>query len=170
MRHSRRLVAPINTIKHYVHRANTGTASAVVVAIVVVDAVSGAAANSFDVKEGSIVKAIHFDMWCLAQGASGTFTQLNLIIEKVPSNVASVTAAQIVNLGAYTNKKNILYSFQGVIGAEVDGQASLPMVPGWLLIPKGKQRMGLGDRVVLSFSPIGQTANTCGLMTYKEWT
>ncbi len=165
------MVAPINTVKHYVHRQNTATVSAGIASIVIVDAVvAPATANSFNVKEGSLVKAIHYELWLISQGATGTFTQFDVIIEKVPSNQDSVTAAQIVNLGAYTNKKNILFSSQGVIGAGVDGQGALPVIRGWLLIPKGKQRMGLSDRIVLSFSPTGQTTNNCGLFTYKEWT
>ncbi len=171
MRHSRRLVAPINTVKHYVHRQNTATVSAGLASIVAVDAVVAPATASADqVKEGSIVKAIFFELWILSQGATGTFVQFDLIIEKVPSNLASVTAAQLVNLGSYTNKKNILYATQGIIASAVDGQAAFPLLKGWQLIPKGKQRMGLGDRIVMSFTPTGQTCNNCGLMVYKEWT
>lgn len=166
----RRMLAPINANKHYVHRANTVVTSAAISAHTVVDAtVAPATSNAQDVEEGSIVKAIHLEYWLLSNGATGSDCQFVFIIEKVPSNLASVTAAQILNLGAYTNKKNILFSSQGVIGAAVDGQGALPVFNSWILIPKGKQRMGLGDRIVCSFSPIGENTNFCGLATYKEY-
>ncbi len=169
MRH-RRMLAPINTIKHYVHRSNTTTTSGNVAAVVVADAVvAPATTNAFDVKEGSIIKAIYFELWALSIASTGVTNSFTLIIEKVPSNLASVTAAQIVNLGAYTNKKNILYTTQGVSGAAIDGNNALPVSRFWLKIPKGKQRMGLGDRIVMSFASVGASYNTCGVSTYKEY-
>ncbi len=136
----------------------------------VVDAVvAPASGNAFDVFEGSLVKAIHFELWVLNFGATGTTSQHIAIIEKVPSNQASVTFTQIANLGAYTNKKNILWSYQGNQGASVDGNTTIPIIRDWLLIPKGKQRMGLGDRIVFSIAAVGQTLQICGLMTYKEF-
>ncbi len=166
----RRMLAPINTIKHYVHRSNTGVSTGTVASIVIADAVvAPATSNAFDVKEGSIIKAIWFELWAVSIASTGVTNSFTAIIEKVPSNLASVTAGQIVNLGAYTNKKNILYSTQGVSGAVIDGSNALPVVRFWLKIPKGKQRMGLGDRIVLSFASVGATYNTCGVSTYKEY-
>ncbi len=166
----RRMLAPITSMKHYTHKSNAVITDAAVVNITVVDAqVAPASSNALDVEEGSIVKAIHLEYWLLSNGATGSDCQFTVIVEKVPSNLAAVTAAQIVNLGAYTNKKNILFTSQGVIGAGVDGQGALPVINMWLLIPKGKQRMGLGDRIVVSFLPIGENVNICGLATYKEF-
>ncbi len=171
MRH-RRMQAPINSIKHYVHRTNVAISSAAVLNEVLTDAVTVAStgANSFDVSEGSLVKAIHLDYWVLSNGATATNTQFVSVLEKVPSNQAAITAAQIVNLGAYPNKKNILNSFQGNMGAAVDGQSVIPFMQGWFKIPKGKQRQGLGDRIVLSMAAVGQEVAVCGLSTYKEYT
>jgi len=54
------MVAPINSIKHYVARTNTGVATGALSTNVLVDAVAVASAggNAFDVTEGSIVKAV----------------------------------------------------------------------------------------------------------------
>ncbi len=167
----RRMVAPIVSIKHYVHQSNSNVATGVIRNEVLVDAVTvsaeGAASNQ--VTEGSLVKAIHLDFWCLNEGATGTNTQLNAILEKVPAGQAGATAAQMVNLGAYPNKKNILQSFQGNLAAAIDGVQSLPYMQGWFKIPKGKQRMGLGDRMILSILSSGVTIAVCGLSTYKEY-
>ncbi len=165
------MVAPINSIKHYVQLALLGIASGVIRNEVLVNAVAvaSAGANSFDVEEGAIVKAIHLDHWVGNNGSTGTFTQWNSILEKVPAGQAACTAAQMLNLGSYPNKKNILYSFQGDISAGVDGAPTIPHARGWQLIPKGKQRFGLGDRLVLSMTSTGQAATMCGMVTYKEY-
>ncbi len=165
------MLAPINSIKHYVHQTNANIVSGAIRNEVLADAVTVAAAgaNAFDVTEGSLVKAVHLDYWLLNEGSTGTNTQCNAILEKVPSNQAAVTAGQIVNLGAYPNKKNVLHSFQGNISAAIDGVSSLPYMQGWFKIPKGKQRMGLGDRIVMSILSSGTTIAICGLCTYKEY-
>ncbi len=170
MRH-RRMVAPINSIKHYVSQTNDNLAANTIRNQVLVDAVgvASAGANSFDVEEGAIVKAIHLDFWVSNKGATGTNIQFNSILEKVPSNQTAATTANLLNLGSYPNKKNILYSFQGNLQAAVDGVATLPHARGWQLIPKGKQRFGLGDRLILSLASVGQIVNICGLATYKEY-
>ncbi len=170
MRH-RRMLAPINSNKHYVHRTNTSIATGSISAHIAVNSVvAPATSNAEDVEEGSVVKAVHLEYWLNSDGATGTTVQFILIVEKVPSGQTAVTAAQIVNLGAYQNKKNILYTTQGNLGASVDGQSSVPVLRDWVLIPKGKQRMGLGDRIVTSMHPIGSVgAAFCGLVTYKEY-
>ncbi len=170
MRH-RRMQAPINSIKHYVHMANSTIASGAVRNQILVDAVTvaSAGANAFDVTEGSLVKAVHMDYWVLNEGASGVNTQFIGILEKVPTGQAGATAGELVNLGAYSNKKNILNSFQGNLGATIDGVQSLPYMQGWFKIPKGKQRFGLGDSLVLSLLSTGVSVAICGLSTYKEY-
>ncbi len=169
MRH-KKMLAPINSNKHYVHRTNIALASGAALNVDVVDAVvAPAAANPFEVEEGSIVKAIHFEYWLSNIGGTGTNTQFAAIIEKVVAGQAPVTFAQMAQLGAYPNKKNILWSSQGVLGTQVDGSNSVPIVRGWILIPKGKQRMGLGDEIVFTLSAIGTAINICGISTYKEY-
>ncbi len=169
MRH-RRMLAPINSIKHYVHRTNIAVTSGSASAHVVLDAVNApATSTSAQVIEGAIVKAIHLEYWILSDGVTSSINQFALIVEKVPTGSASATAAQMLNLGAYDNKKNILFTTQGIVGAGIDGQASVPLLRQWMLIPKGKQRMGLGDRMVISIAPVGFTMNWCGISTYKEY-
>ncbi len=78
-----------------------------------------------------------------------------------------MTYAQSLNLGAYPNKKNILYTTQGVIGGR-DTQA-IPVMRQWLLIPKGKQRMGLADKVEVTIASTGTAMQRCGIFTFKEY-
>jgi len=168
MRH-RRMLAPINTIKHYVHRPLIAVASGVLLSHVIAHSVvAPATASADEVKEGSVIKAIYVEMWINNQEATGTDAQFVLIVEKAPGNTTAMTAAQSLNLGAYPNKKNILYSSEGLLSAAVDGAQSVPVIRSWVMIPKGKQRMGLDDQLIVHVSAVG-ALKACGLNTYKEF-
>lgn len=170
MRH-RRMVAPIKTIKHYVHIGNTTIATNVISNIDIVDTVVAPATSKAEAfAEGSILKAMYLEMWLIVEGVSGDHTQFNIVVEKLPSDAPAMTSSQIVNLGAYPNKKNILNTTTGVLPASVDGSPAVPIYRQWVLIPKGKQRMGLGDKMVMNIYTLGNTLRRCGFFTYKEWT
>ncbi len=171
MFHRRRMVAPINSIKHYVARTNTGVASGAISTEVLVDAVSVASvgASPDEVEEGSTVKAVWLEYWSLATGVTDSNTQVTAILEKVPAGQASVTFAQLVNLGSYPNKKNVLNTFQGNQGAQINGNGSISLMRGWYKIPKGKQRFGLGDKLVFTYTTSGSAAALCGMAIYKEY-
>ncbi len=168
----RRMVAPINSIKHYVHFSQSGIGAGIIQNNVIVDtvSVSAAGAASTDVEEGAVVKAVYIEFWIINAGAEGVTTQFTISIEKVPTGNPAMTFTQSQNLGAYPNKKNILYVTQGLIVSEHVAGA-VPIVRAWYLIPKGKQRFGLGDRVVCNISNIaGSDALTrCGISTFKEY-
>ncbi len=171
MARHRGMVAPINSNKHYVHQTKATVSSGAILGIKIVDAVvAPAVSNAFDVRQGAIVKAVHLEYWIDIQADAGDTGQQVAILEKVPSGQASVTAAQILNLGAYPNKKNILWTFQGIQTSAISGVQCTPIIRDWMLIPKGKQRMGLGDEIVFSFSSVGEIGHICGLATYKEYT
>ncbi len=170
MRH-RRMMAPIVSVKHYVPHTNALIAAAGlrnnILALAV--AVGDAHDQVEDVTEGSIIKAVHLDMWAINGGTTGTSTQFTAILEKVPAGQTPATAAQLLNLQSYPNKKNVLHSFQGNLSAGVDGSMSTPYLRGWFKIPKGKQRMGLGDQIVVSLTPVTQACEICGMAVYKEY-
>ncbi len=46
---------------------------------------------------------------------------------------------------------------------------SVPLFRGWVKIPKGKQRFGLGDEFIVAFESVGEAAQLCGFSTYKEY-
>ncbi len=169
MRH-RRMQAPINSIKHYVPRTNVGVNSGAILNETIVESVvAPATTNAFEVKEGSIVKAVYIEAWIQNSGATSTINQFNVALEKLPGNSADMTVSQSLNLGGYPNKKNILFAAQGNQGAAEDGVGGMPVLRNWVLIPKGKQRFGLGDKIVLNVTSTGQTLNLCGISTYKEY-
>ncbi len=168
MARHRRMVAPINSNKHYVHRTNSTVAGGAIQNNIVAESVvAPATANAFSVEEGSIIKAIHFELWIWQSFSTAAETQFVVIIEKIPGNGTPITVAQSLNLGAYPNKKNILWTSQGILAGKDSN--SVPIIRDWILIPKGKQRMGLDDQIMASLAVVGPQMNVCGLFTYKEY-
>ncbi len=164
-----RMVAPIHSVKHYVQLENQVIATGARANVVVVDgAIAPAASSTAEVQEGSLVKAIFIEQWVKSNAAATEETKFQFALEKVPTGAAGLTFAEMNNLQAYDNKKNILFFSQGVVG---DGTTqSIPVVRQWFKIPKGKQRFGLGDRLIFSVGTTGAGINTCGFSTYKEYT
>ncbi len=118
-----------------------------------------------EVEEGSTVKAIYCELWIRsAATAAASFT---FIFCKRPSGVNSPTDAEMAALGDWDNKKNILFTAQGLIN-DVDSTA-LNLYRGWIKIPKGKQRIGLGDEFSWHLRTVGQSLNFCGFVLYKEY-
>ncbi len=148
--------SPIHSNKHYVSSTNATTVSGTVKKITWVKAVAqSAVANAQDVVEGSVIKAVYIETWFLGQGSTGVDTQVNVIIEKIVAGQASATAAQMANMQAYPNKKNIFFAMQGVMGDKFTN--SIPLYRSWLKLPRGKQRMGLGDSIVMSILSTGES-------------
>ncbi len=169
MRH-RRASAPINTNKHFVTRTALTVPAGTARIDIVVEGVAGVAATTADVQQGAVIKAVHLEYWISNIGVVGNVAQFIFTVEKFPSERANPTQAEMLNLGSYTNKKNILYTRQGAISTIADGQSSVPIINDWVLIPKGKQRFGLGDRLIVSFATVGQDYKVCGIFIYKEYT
>ncbi len=158
----------VNSVKHYIQ----WTVSPVSVGTTVIEniavSVNVTAANtSIEVKEGAIVKAVYVELWVIGQSdvASG-----NVLVSlyKQPGDGSAMTQAEHVALHNYSNKKNVLYHTQGITN---DGVAdAIPFVRQWFKVPKGKQRMGLGDILALAISTQAEAVNYCGFATYKEYT
>jgi len=160
--------APLITIKHMVNIENAQIASGASDSIELVQAVAQTAvANNTDVVEGSVVKTVFVEMWIKSFAAAGEDTKFQLVLEKISENSVPITFTEMNNLMTYPNKKNILYTSQGVIG-DLTTQ-SIPIVRQWFMIPKGKQRFGLGDELVVTVSATAAVIQRCGLSIYKEW-
>ncbi len=170
MARHRRMLAPINTVKHYVGNPRFTVGLGTAITIEIVDVVAApVSTNREKVAEGSLVKTVHYEYWILGGGATGTIAQFVMTIEKIPSGLANPTFADMLNLGGYQNKKNILYTTQGNIPSFINGNNAVPIIRDWLLIPKGKQRFGQEDRLVVTFATVEQDLDVCGISTYKEY-
>ncbi len=165
------MLAPINSVKHFVPKTNSTVASGAVSDQTIVDAVSVASVggNTFDVKEGAVVKAVWLEYWMNGAGVTTSDSQVTAVLLKLPNGLGNPTATNLLNLQSYDNKKNVLNTFQGNIGARVDGNGGVPFMRGWYKIPKGKQRMGLGDKISMILTVVGNSIGLCGMAIYKEY-
>jgi len=164
----RKMLAPINTIKHYVHSTQLLiTAGTISNDPIIVAVRAPATALSSEVREGAVIKAVYIERW-LGGNTAGNFHQFTLTVEKKRTTESDMTFSQSQNLGGYPNKKNILYTTQGVLGSIDDGNQAVPVLRQYVLIPKGKQRFGLDDQLMVNIAFIS-TGTRCGIATYKEY-
>ncbi len=158
--------APIHSDKHYVQRSLSTVLAGVTSAFKIAQAVEATTANAVDeVVEGALIKAVFVEMWVRTGDTAPGACLISLI--KSPLN-AVPTFAEMVSLGTYPNKKNVLYHTQGLINDQ-DADA-IPFVRQWFKIPKGKQRFGLGDTLFLMITAQALDSIVCGFATYKEYT
>ncbi len=162
--------APIQSRKHIFQISQATVGQAAVVVTTIASAIEGARSQPQHIAEGAIVKACYLEFWVSQDSASivGSYT---LTIEKVPGAGTLPNTGDLAALHDYDNKKNILFTAQGLLTPNDGGQ--VPVVRGWYKIPKGKQRFGLGDLFVITIRNNNATAidiNFCGLAIYKEYT
>ncbi len=119
-----------------------------------------------EVREGAIVKAVYVEAWLRAgEVTPGSFI---MALYKLPGTAAEFNAAQLAAMGAAENKKNVLFFAQALVNDQ-DADA-IPIMRGWYKIPKSKQRIGLGDKIVLSIFAQGAIdLHHCGFQIYKEY-
>ncbi len=157
----------IHSIKHPVQITLSTSTTGATTVITICDAVNATVANTVtEVKEGSTIKAVWLEMWTIGSISNQFFTA---IFAKLPSGLGNIAQADMVDLYNYENKKNIFYTTQGL--ASNDGIAGPHLLyKGWIKIPKGKQRFGLGDRLQFALSSRGSDDIIwCGLALYKEY-
>ncbi len=162
------MVRPVvHSVKHYVQLAINQIATGTRESNVIVNALERSAVNSaLEVAEGSIIKAVYFEMWLQNQGNLGEFIAT---ITKDPEASTGPSFTEMASLFTFTNKKNVLWSSQGLTSNDgVSGPVNI--IRGWIKIPKSKQRFGLGDRLNLNIANVSSgDLNRCGLTIYKEY-
>ncbi len=153
----------VNTEKHIVQSPVFVALASSKVEVDVVT-VNNALAVASDVRVGAVVTAIYLEYWFLAGGQQpGSFVSS---LEKRPAGASQMTFGESNSLTTYDNKKNILYTTQGLIG---DANANpTPVYRQWFKIPKGKQRFGLGDVLTVNFTSLTEDMDVCGLAIFKE--
>ncbi len=161
--------APIVSRKHLVQFTEFSVASLTVNCMVGVRAKAIASVDTnFEVVEGSVIKAIFAELWILGKHASSQ-SSFVVVVEKVPAGGAEPTISQMTTLDAYSNKKNILFTSQGLIAPATANPT--PVLRQWIKIPKGKQRFGLEDEFRICIASIGANdLHGCGLQIYKSYT
>jgi len=159
--------APIHSQKHYVQFGINQVATGVAETIVLISAQESTVANlANEVIEGSIVKAIYIELWLQNQSNLG---ESIVTVSKEQQGSPGPTFAQHASLFTYVNKKNILFTHQGLTANDgISGPVWI--LRNWIKIPKGKQRFGLGDRLNLVISNVSSNnLNRCGFSIFKEY-
>ncbi len=158
----------IHSTKHPVQITLSTSTTGATSIFTIANAVERSLANTVtEVEEGCTIKAVWLEMWTIGSVSDQFFTA---IFCKIPSGAGNVAQADMVDLFAYDNKKNIFYTTQGL--ASNDGIAGPhALYKGWIKIPKGKQRFGRGDKLQFALASRGSgTITWCGLALFKEYT
>ncbi len=122
------------------------------------------AGNSVHVREGSTISAVYFEMWI--SGDDATQSSAIITVEKLSGSSTAMTTTESAALNAYDNKRNVLHTQMGLIPPDI--QYPMASVKGWIKIPRGKQRMSLGDRLTLNIHGQSNGVSFCGFILYKE--
>ncbi len=159
---------PITSRKHYVQWSLYEIASVTNVAKNIAHSVPLLSVNTPDeVQEGSVIKAVFLELWLTSSANDGTEV---VIVSKTTKDAVGPTYAQAIALDSYNDKKNVLFTHQGLSANDGINNPSAAF-RGWIKIPKSKQRFGLGDNLVLSVANPHPTndLDACGFATYKEY-
>ncbi len=155
----------VHTEKHIVQSALFAVASGALTTVTfLIGKQNPTTTNATHVKEGATVSAVFIEMWITSDDAAQGSAIVTL--ERRPSGLIAMTAADSAALNAYDNKKNIFHTFQGLVGPNV--QPAMPAIRGWFKIPKGKQRFGTEDILCLNVHGQSNGLAACGFFTYKE--
>ena len=159
---------PIKSTKHIVQYPINPIVAATRQNINLVHAVTILNVNlANEVQEGALVKAVFVELWLQNKSDDG---EEIVTVTKDPINAIGPTFAEMGALFSYTNKKNILFTHQGLSSSD-NASGPYPILKQWIKIPKGKQRFGLGDKLNLNISNVSSTVlNSCGMSIYKEYT
>ncbi len=158
--------AIVHSVKHYVQQTLATVVGGTLLNITLARANDEVDRGvSVEVDEGTSIKAVYVEMWA----RTGDTAPGNILIDliKIPGIGALPTFAQMVDVHNYQNKKNIFYHTQGLTNDQ-DADA-IPFIRQWFKIPKGKQRFGKDDILLLTVTAQSLDQIICGFATYKEY-
>ncbi len=156
--------APIQSLKHYV-QVSLATASAgtiVVTPLAIAAETVGTGANG--VRIGAVVKAMYIELWVRGTTNQGAF---QVAFGKATGGSTGPTFAEIGNLHDFNEKANVFYFSQG-LSADSNTFAT-PVLKTWIKIPKGKQRLALGERWYIAVAGLALDVDFCGTAIFKEY-
>ncbi len=160
----------IKTKKHIFQISQSTVAQAAITNTIFIDAQETTSVTPQGVEEGAIVKACYVEFW-VSQDSASTVGSYTVVLYKLPGVGTTAATGDLAALHDWDNKKNIFFTAQGLLTPNDGGQ--VPVLRGWYKIPKGKQRFGLNDRMVIAIRNNNVTAvdqNFCGVCIFKEQT
>ncbi len=160
----------IHSKKHIQQIAQQNVSQGAVVLSTILEAQEGPSTTPSQVIEGATVKSCYVEYWVQNDSTSaiGSFT---VILYKNPGNGQTANATDLAALHDWENKKNIFFTSQAL--APSSDSMMIPVMRGWYKIPKGKQRMGLKDKIQIAIRNNNASAvdiEFCGLAIFKEYT
>lgn len=156
----------INSQKHIVQETLTSIAVGTVGNFLIANAVNNPDSSiSTDVEVGTVIKAVYIELWLLSNAAS--ITTATSAFMKLTAGTGLATNADMADLHNYSSKMNIFECHQGIVG-EKDVNP-VPFYRHWIKIPKGKQRIGINEKLSLAIRSITGTTDFCGLAIYKAY-
>ncbi len=156
----------IDSVKHEVRFSNLLAAGGSVKDITIATAKNTAdVASDTDVKTGSLIKAIFFELNFNFEGNVTSIFDWNLVKTK-SGQALGVFDPAVPNL--LTRSQTFLWGME--MPAGINNSSAIKRI-GTLLVPKGKQRMSEGDVWHLFYrSAVGAGAeDACGHFIYKEY-
>ncbi len=160
--------AQVQSIKHYFQMSlTTQVGGSISNNILAQGEAVGSVLAIPSVREGALIKAVFVELWIRSTELSPGSVVVTL--EKVPGGTTVLmTVAESSALDAYDNKKNIFYTTQGLTNE--NSADAIPFVRQWFKIPKGKQRFGRKDQLILNIHSQATIDNIfCGVAVYKEY-
>ncbi len=155
----------IHSEKHILQKSLSTVAAGAIDITTLASAVDIPGMSNEVVAVGAVIKALNIEMWVRANDAvAGSFV---FAVIKLPSGQSVPTAANMANLNDYGNKNNVFWISMGLSNDKLSD--AMHVAPGLVLIPKGKQRMSLGDKWITVLFAQALDHNSCGKTIYKEY-
>ncbi len=157
--------ATINSLKHYVPiPLSTATSGARVLTPLAV-AIEVPGTDAQNVRIGAVVKAIYIELWVRAGSTSpGNYI---IVFGKGSAGSGGPTFGEMANMHDFNEKSDVLFISQALTNDQ-DADA-IPVMRGWYKIPKGKQRMAIGQQWYVGVSAPAIDVIFCGQVVYKEY-
>ncbi len=159
----------INSVKHIVQLTPTLVAALAVGKITIAEGKALAdidtVLSASDVRAGAVIKAVYCELWIAGDGTEQSSS--TWCFKKRSAGDGNMTFAEINAMQGFPGKNTILMSGQGIVPSQ--GQYPMAIFKGWIKVPKGKQRIALGDQLEIVVSSIADGIRMCGLFIFKEY-
>ncbi len=162
---ARRLGNIIHSRKEIVDSTNLAVAAATNTVVTLCTAVDNYVGATATCATGSIIKSVYLFQQIIS-GDSGV-ANADWFFVKAPSDVVDSLPVPGAT-GGNQNRKWILHEEKGIPGNALDGAYPLTF-KGVIKIPRGRQRMGEGDKIVIKMRS-ADIYNACTKAIYKVYT
>lgn len=150
----------IHTRKEVVDSTLLGVSAGTTSAVTVAESVNDYTGSVGDVEVGSVITSIYAFIQMLP---TTTTENVDFYVIKKPSGIANPTPGAV---GGDLARKYVLHEEKGIPGNAADGAYPLTF-KGVVKIPKGRQRMAEGDKILVVLRGVG-ISNSCLKVIYKS--